>query len=272
MRMAPLAAALITAVLVGGCSSDHGADRPTKRQFIALADGICAHLPTRAQLSGSGSGRADLLSAIRRYVDDSERASAELQRLQLPPAPDRRAAKRFVDSVRRVVIALKRLAPAADRYIPADPTNAAAVGRSFHELGSAGALVDRASRASDKAAVGFGFRRCGQLRPIRAPDQTAAPPTLAQRPPAGLSPGARRQFQSGQSVAAQSGCLACHRIGSDGNHGPGPDLSMVGARLSPGAIARVLRDPAAPMPSYRSLPPGKLAALVTFLAAQHRGA
>src|SRR5204862_1888577 len=47
-----------------------------------------------------------------------------------------------------------------------------------------------------------------------------------------------RAFESGKQVVAQSGCLACHKIGENGNTGPGPDLSEIGSRLPRVAIAR----------------------------------
>ncbi len=61
------------------------------------------------------------------------------------------------------------------------------------------------------------------------------------------------QYEKGKSVAASSGCLGCHRIGENGNAGPGPDLSKVGTRLPRQAIARTLINPTAPMPSYARL-------------------
>jgi menaquinol-cytochrome c reductase cytochrome b/c subunit len=73
-------------------------------------------------------------------------------------------------------------------------------------------------------------------------------------------------LEKGQVVANQSGCGACHRFGEAGNAGPGPELSKVGAQLPRDAIARTLRNPTAPMPSYKDLPPDKFNALVDYLA------
>jgi menaquinol-cytochrome c reductase cytochrome b/c subunit len=73
-------------------------------------------------------------------------------------------------------------------------------------------------------------------------------------------------FNKGRVVVAQSGCLACHKIGDNGNDGPGPQLTKIGARLPADAIARTLRNPTAPMPSYAGLPESKLNAVVTFLS------
>jgi quinol-cytochrome oxidoreductase complex cytochrome b subunit len=74
-------------------------------------------------------------------------------------------------------------------------------------------------------------------------------------------------LEKGEAVANQSGCGACHRFGEAGNSGPGPELSKIGGRLAPDAIARTLRSPTAPMPSYADLPPDKFEALVNYLAA-----
>jgi quinol---cytochrome c reductase cytochrome c subunit, bacillus type len=74
------------------------------------------------------------------------------------------------------------------------------------------------------------------------------------------------QYEAGKLVAAQSGCLACHKIGENGNGGPGPNLTEIGARLPAAAIRRTLENPTAPMPSYRGLPEQKKNDLVAFLA------
>jgi hypothetical protein len=79
-------------------------------------------------------------------------------------------------------------------------------------------------------------------------------------------PGAIADFRAGQAMVATTGCLACHRISGAGNKGPGPELTHVGARLAPAAIARVLVHPRAPMPSFSGLPGSKRRALVYFLA------
>ena len=74
------------------------------------------------------------------------------------------------------------------------------------------------------------------------------------------------QYEAGKLVAAQSGCLACHKIGENGNDGPGPELTEIGKRLPRQAIQRTLVNPTAPMPSYRDLPPKQFDDLVEFLA------
>jgi menaquinol-cytochrome c reductase cytochrome b/c subunit len=73
-------------------------------------------------------------------------------------------------------------------------------------------------------------------------------------------------FVAGELVVGQSGCLACHVIGSNGNSGPGPNLTHVGSLLPMGGIASTLRNPTAPMPSFKNLPPQKFANLVGFLS------
>jgi menaquinol-cytochrome c reductase cytochrome b/c subunit len=60
------------------------------------------------------------------------------------------------------------------------------------------------------------------------------------------------QYEEGRAITASSGCLGCHKIGENGNT-LGPNLTEIGARLGPDAIARTLVNPTSPMPSYRSL-------------------
>lgn len=74
------------------------------------------------------------------------------------------------------------------------------------------------------------------------------------------------QYEAGKLVVAQSGCLACHKIGENGNAGPGPNLTHIASRLPRYGIARTLVNPTAPMPSFRNLPPQKFQAVVNFLA------
>ncbi len=74
------------------------------------------------------------------------------------------------------------------------------------------------------------------------------------------------QFEAGKQVAAQSGCLACHKFGDNGNDGPGPELTQIGAELPAQAIRRTLINPSGIMPRYGSLPPEKFDNLVKFLS------
>jgi menaquinol-cytochrome c reductase cytochrome b/c subunit len=75
-----------------------------------------------------------------------------------------------------------------------------------------------------------------------------------------------QQYEAGKLVVAQSGCLACHKIGHNGNDGPGPDLSEIGDTLPRDAILRTLENPTAPMPSFAAMPAEKKEAMVDFLA------
>jgi ubiquinol-cytochrome c reductase cytochrome b subunit/menaquinol-cytochrome c reductase cytochrome b/c subunit len=74
------------------------------------------------------------------------------------------------------------------------------------------------------------------------------------------------EYEAGKEVVAQSGCLACHKIGDNGNDGPGPQLTHIGARIPRQGIARTLVNPTAPMPSFKNLPAKKFNAVVAFLS------
>ena len=100
----------------------------------------------------------------------------------------------------------------------------------------------------------------------------AGPPTqIDQEAPSSVvaqGPKMLAEFNAGKQVAAQSGCLACHKIGENGNAGPGPPLTEIAARLPSQAIARTLVNPTAPMPSFANLQktqPDKFNAMVAFL-------
>ncbi len=78
------------------------------------------------------------------------------------------------------------------------------------------------------------------------------------------------EYEAGKLVAAQSGCLACHKIGHNGNDGPGPDLTDIANNLPKAAILRTLENPTPPMPSFAGMPEEKKTQLVDFLS-QLRG-
>ncbi|HZJ29381.1 MAG TPA: c-type cytochrome [Solirubrobacterales bacterium] len=74
------------------------------------------------------------------------------------------------------------------------------------------------------------------------------------------------RYEAGKLIAAQSGCLACHQIGENGNHGPGPELTHIAATVPRAAIIRSLEIGPGVMPAYADLSPEKLNQLADFLA------
>jgi menaquinol-cytochrome c reductase cytochrome b/c subunit len=133
------------------------------------------------------------------------------------------------------------------------------------------------------------YDRSPERRPERRPIATAAgiftiaamayltylgatagsPNAIDLQPPQSVvaqGPKVVQQFNAGKEVAAQSGCLACHKLAHNGNSGPGPELTEIGARLPAQAISRTLINPTAPMPSFADMPQEKRDALVTFLS------
>lgn len=109
----------------------------------------------------------------------------------------------------------------------------------------------------------------GAQRSTPASAGNGGPTTITVGPPRAVrEAGGRRfaEFKAGRTVAAASGCLACHRIGAQGHRRPGRNLTYVGSRLTRSAIARALVASPAPMPSFRGLPEAKRRPLVTFLS------
>jgi menaquinol-cytochrome c reductase cytochrome b/c subunit len=74
------------------------------------------------------------------------------------------------------------------------------------------------------------------------------------------------RYEAGKEVAASSGCLACHKIGENGNNGPGPELTHIASRIPRAAIVRSLEIGPGVMPSFRDFPPKKLEELADFLS------
>ncbi len=90
----------------------------------------------------------------------------------------------------------------------------------------------------------------GRQRPARRRRSSMPTPARIKA----MGPQALAVLRGGQDRRPQSGCLACHKIGDNGNDGPGPPLTHIGARLPKQAIARTLINPTAPMPSFKDLP------------------
>lgn len=121
-----------------------------------------------------------------------------------------------------------------------------------------------------EAALDRGLRKLGSVVESNRMTSTSSELLIEPSPSVVQSGGKRlEEFDLGRMVAAESGCLACHRIGEAGNRGPGPDLTHIASRLPGAAIARTLINPTAPMPSFRNLPKNKFEALVEFLSLLH---
>jgi menaquinol-cytochrome c reductase cytochrome b/c subunit len=101
----------------------------------------------------------------------------------------------------------------------------------------------------------------------------AGSPTAIEKeaPPALVAAGGEQlaRYEAGKAAVAQSGCLACHAIGHNGNDGPGPPLTDIGSRVGKQALAQTLVNPTSPMPSFRALQqksPETFNAMVEYLA------
>lgn len=131
-------------------------------------------------------------------------------------------------------------------------------------------------------ALASAFLACGSSRtatsssaPIASSAESTSRPeparesaVLAIAPPASVQRArgaALAEFELGRTVVTESGCLACHRIGGQGHHEPGPNLTHVGSLLPRQIIERVLNRPESPMPSFSHLPRARFRALVGFL-------
>jgi mono/diheme cytochrome c family protein len=126
------------------------------------------------------------------------------------------------------------------------------------------ALGLAACGGGDKPAV----RSTATVPPAARSNSKSAPSVVKAdaKPPAGLSAAARRTFIAGRGVVEKNGCLACHRIGTSGQPGLGPDLSAIGATRGRTALREALVSPTSPMPSFAKLPARDLDALVSFLS------
>jgi len=74
------------------------------------------------------------------------------------------------------------------------------------------------------------------------------------------------QYEAGKEIVASSGCLACHKLGENGNNGPGPELTHIASRIPRAAILRSVEIGPGIMPSFRELPQKKKEELADFLS------
>jgi menaquinol-cytochrome c reductase cytochrome b/c subunit len=89
----------------------------------------------------------------------------------------------------------------------------------------------------------------------------APPPAVSEAGGAVLA-----KWDAGRKLVAQSGCGGCHKIGPNGNDGPGPQLTHIGDRLKADAIRETLINPTQPMPSFSGLGPESLDRMAFFLS------
>src|ERR687888_670222 len=85
-------------------------------------------------------------------------------------------------------------------------------------------------------------------------------------PPSEIDMQVPPQYAPGKEVVAQTYCLSCHRLGDNGNSGPGPELTNIGARIPRNAILRSLVAGPGIMPSFEGLGKKKLNEVADFLA------
>jgi menaquinol-cytochrome c reductase cytochrome b/c subunit len=98
---------------------------------------------------------------------------------------------------------------------------------------------------------------------------TGSPNSVDLVAPANFTAQQKQVFTAGELVVGQSGCLACHQIGDNGNDGPGPNLTHIAKTVPEFQIASTLLNPTPPMPSFKTLKteyPQKFNNLVEFLS------
>jgi mono/diheme cytochrome c family protein len=262
--------ALVAAMLLAGCAGGKHAS-VTSAQFVAARDTACSRLPEPLNRIPIGGAGGTLVVDTVGVADRVDRFIASIQRLDLPRGRELPAAKAFLASIDHLAPAISAVRVAAEGVAATRPTDTAAVSLAIAHLGAAFTRFERLVVAAAHVAATNGLKQCGESLGIPAiANETMTTGSLTHvLPPRTDSPAQAAEFRNGRAVAAESGCLACHKIAGNGSAGPGPDLSAIGTRLPSFAIARELRNPVAPMPSYRALTTSKFDALVAFLAGLH---
>ena len=110
----------------------------------------------------------------------------------------------------------------------------------LHDPALPAAVLRPQPGAADRAAAGGAGRRNPDHHGDGLPDLHRRQHGLAQLGRHGAShrafrPARPRHSEPASSSWASPGCLACHEIGSNGNNGPGPNLTHVGSLLPAGS-------------------------------------
>lgn len=225
----------VCVVGVVGC----GGRSSSALSFADAAEGICTPEP-EGPFESDFLGPDAIRAEARRELRSNRALLARLEDARLPSGDRREDAQVILRFVRRSTEELERQVASGSLDSPDTPP------------GQSVAFI----RAGQRLEVS-----CLRTDPTRRP----SPEEPSTPTPAEVRGGTRAAFVRGRKVLAQSGCLACHQIGAAGNDGPGPSLARIGHRLSGRSLARVLRDPEAPMPSFEKLPKGKFDDLVVYL-------
>src|SRR5437763_638263 len=90
---------------------------------------------------------------------------------------------------------------------------------------------------------------------------TGSPNSVELKAPSTLTASQQKSWHAGADVVGESGCLACHVIGENGNNGPGPALTHIANTVPTAQIASKLRKQTPPMPTFTDLPRAQCNAL-----------
>lgn len=234
-----------------------------------------------AALVGCGGSDFDYAKACERVPDVRE----TLDYRDDAPAADLRAAIAeigrsgeevdFLVAVTGILGAREQLELAFEALRASDPTQTTETDGELQQLNEAAeTVVDRYREALREAELA-GVENCGGLTSVKDLPITYDPgppklPTADVATPAGLSAAEEAAFEHGRDQVEEAGCLACHRIGSEGG-ALAPNLSAVGERLTRAQLERSLVNPTAPMPSFGQLPERDRRDLVTFMTYLREG-
>jgi mono/diheme cytochrome c family protein len=85
-------------------------------------------------------------------------------------------------------------------------------------------------------------------------------------PPTKIEMEVAPRYEAGKELVAQTGCLACHTIGENGNGTLGPELTEIGARIPRSAILRSLEAGPGIMPAFTDFSEEQRNQIADFLA------
>ena len=165
MRSSLLSLTVAVALVTAGCGGDDKAANqpkpPTKAEYIAKVDPICAQANAESEDAGRDLGRAlqssrnpdkalgKAATVLKRTEEQTQRRIEEIKRVPLPAGGDRQGAQRFLTALDENLDLLKDLRAAAE----------AGDVRSFQTAASE--LQSEGDKATGVAQA-YGFRDCGE--------------------------------------------------------------------------------------------------------------
>jgi hypothetical protein len=170
-RRASVLCLLVPGLAAGGCGDDGSKNRapskaaPTKQEFIARADRLCAELTRKSKTIVRQPPQTpdDLVRAARRTTALQREAVSGFEAIGLPEGSARQGAREYVAAIKRLSGPVRRVERSAERLEKAAEKDADEAGEeAVLELQEAIIDLEQADNSSHKIAKKYGLDECAE--------------------------------------------------------------------------------------------------------------